>query len=147
MNGWSESNSVFPGQRGFSHVEVLIAVVILAVALVPALTSLQTSILASDIHAEESTLHYRAYGRMEELLATAYPVLEAEALAVGDPAVPTSFSDAPATPDRRLVFLSLYDGDNADTDDDPFTGTDAGLVWLRVEIEGRNIAMQSLKSL
>ncbi len=47
--------------------------------------------------------------------------------------------------DRRLVFISRYDGDNADTDDNPFTGTEADLLWLRVEIEGTASALQALK--
>ena len=34
-----------------------------------------------------------------------------------------------------LVFLSRYDGDNADADDNSFTGTDEGLIWLRVTVE------------
>jgi len=32
--------------------------------------------------------------------------------------------------------LSAYDADNSDGDDDPFTGTDEGLLWVRVAIEG-----------
>ena len=34
-----------------------------------------------------------------------------------------------------VVFLFGYDGDNADADDDSFTGVDDGLMWVRVEIE------------
>ncbi len=48
--------------------------------------------------------------------------------------------------DRRLVFIANYDGDNADTDNDPFTGTDPGLLWVRVEIEGSVAALQALKT-
>jgi hypothetical protein len=28
--------------------------------------------------------------------------------------------------------LSRYDADDADGDDDPFTGTESGLIWVRV---------------
>ena len=43
-----------------------------------------------------------------------------------DPGVP---------PGRLLVYLSLYDGDNADADDNPFTGTDPDLLWIRIDVE------------
>ena len=45
-----------------------------------------------------------------------------------------------------LVYLSLYDGDNADADDDPFTGTDADLLWIRVEIDGSVLSLQTVRA-
>jgi hypothetical protein len=44
------------------------------------------------------------------------------------------------------VFLSRYDGDNADTDNDHFTGTDDGLLWLQVRIAGTGASIESLVS-
>ena len=127
--------------------EMLLAAVILAVALVPMLDTLQTSIWAADAHASEAALQYRLLGRMESVMAESYTALEAEALVVGSPKIPTAYSDPAGTQARRLVFLFGYDGDNADADDDPFTGTDSGLVWVRVEIENTALAMESLKGL
>ena len=49
--------------------------------------------------------------------------------------IPPPYSDAAGTESRRLVFLARYDGDDGDGDKDPFTGTDAGLLWVRVTIE------------
>jgi prepilin-type N-terminal cleavage/methylation domain-containing protein len=135
-------------QAGFSYVEVMVAIALLAIALLPAIDALKVAMLASGQHATTAVQHYRAYGRMEELMTENFGALDAEALAVGSSTVPTSYSDASGTPNRRLVFLSPYDADNADGDDEPFlTGTDPGIVWLRVQIEGSGLALESLKSL
>ena len=72
--------------------------------------------------------------------------MDAAALAAGDATVPTSFSDSAGTNDRRLVYLSRYDGDNADADDDPFTGVDDDLIWVRVAIENSTQALETLTS-
>lgn len=126
-----------PRQSGFSYVEVIVATLLIAIMLVPALEAMQSGIQGSAIHASLADEHYRLGGKMEQTLARPFAELLAAADAVADPAVaiPSPYSDDAATPARRLVFLARYDGDNADADDDPFTGTDAGLLWLRVTIE------------
>lgn len=135
-------------QAGFSYIEVLVAMVLIAIALVPATEALQVAMLGSGQHETTAVQHYRAYGRMEELMTEGFTTLYDESIALGSPTTPSSYSDAPGTPNRRLVFLSPYDVDNADGNDEPFmTGTDPGIVWLRVEIENSAIAFESLKSL
>jgi hypothetical protein len=79
---------------------------------------------------------------MEEVLARSFAELAAEEVAAGG--APSAYSDGAGAPDRRLVLLSRYDGDNADGDDDPFTGKDAGLLWVRVEIEGTDHVLETL---
>ena len=85
---------------------------------------------------------------MEALLAEPYNDLDAEALAVNDPNLPTSYSEIlPPLGGRTLnrqVYLSRYDADNADNDDDFFTGIDAGLLWIRVELEGTGRSLERL---
>ena len=132
-------------QSGLSYVEFLVATVILVVALLPAADTLQVAMRSGEQSEIETERHFRLQSRMEEMLAEAYGILEAEAIAVGDATVPTSFSDAPGVPNRRLVFLALYDGDDADADGDPFTGGDPGLVWIRVVYANSDIALESLK--
>ena len=70
------------------------------------------------------------------------------ASAAGNATTPTSYSDTVTYPDGRQitlqVYLSLYDGDNADTDNDVFSGTDPDLLWLRVAIDGTPYALESL---
>ena len=146
-------------QSGLTYIEVLIAIVLIAVALVPALEALHTGMLGTEIYQATSAEHYAATAKMEELLAEQHGALLSAAAAAGDSLTPSSYSDAPATPNRRLVFLGLYDADNADGDNnlftvldpnldgdnDPFTGF-AGLVWLRVEVEGSITAFESLSA-
>jgi len=146
-------------QIGLTYIEVLIAMVLIALALIPALDALSTGMLGTTIYRSSSAEHYAATSIMEELLAEQHGVLVSAAAAAGDQLTPSSYSDAPATPNRRLVFLGLYDADNADGDNnlftvldpnfdgdnDPFTGF-TGLVWVRVEIEGSITAFESLSA-
>jgi len=131
-------------QAGFSYVEVLVATALVTLSLVPALEALQTGVLGSTTHESVAVIQQRLMAKMGEVLAQPFADLEsAEFVAAG---APTSYSDAPGTPDRRLVLLSRYDGNNADADNDPFTGTDDGLLWVRVEIENSSRALESLST-
>ena len=70
---------------------------------------------------------------------------------------PSTYSDAAGPPDRRLVYVALYDvndadgdGDvftvldeNLDGDNDPYTGY-AGVLWVRVTVEDSVTALESL---
>jgi hypothetical protein len=85
---------------------------------------------------------------MEELLAEPFAALDAAATAAGSRVTPGSYSDTVTFQDGRTVtrnvYLSRYDSDNADGDADPFTGTEADLLWLRVEIG--DTALETLRS-
>jgi len=131
---------------GFSYVEVLVATVLIAVALVPAIEALAPGIQGADIHRSQAGQHYHLTGKLEEVLAEPFVALDDEAQTVADPSTATAYSDAGGSTDRRLVFLSRYDADNADTDNDFFTGVDDGLIWVRIEIAGTKQFIESLVS-
>ncbi len=131
-------------QVGASYVEVLIAAILIIVALVPMTETLRGAGESAHIQQQATTRHFRLTARLEELLAEPFVALEAAATAAGSSTVPTAYSDPVGTGDRRLVFLALYDADDEDADGDPFTGADAGLMWVRVEIEDTALAMESL---
>ena len=134
-------------QTGLSYIEILIATVLVAVALVPAIEALHPAIQGSGIHETEVSLHYHLMGRLERVLAEPFVSLDAEAQALADPTtISATYSDAAASNNRRLVFLSRYDADNADSDNDPFTGIDEGLIWIRVEVENTSHALETLLS-
>ena len=118
--------------------ELLVATLLIAIMLVPALDAMQSGIQGSGIHTQLAQNQYRMISKMEQTLALSFGELLAQADLVADPKVliPAPFSDAAGTESRRLVYLARYDGDDADGDKDPFTGTDTGLLWLRVTIEG-----------
>ena len=129
---------------GASYTEVLVAVAVLAIALVPAVEALRTGLSAGQIHADSVAHHYLVVGKVEEVLAEDFGDLDAEALAAGSPTVATAYSDGAGSDPQRLVYLARYDGDDADADGDPFTGGDEGLLWLRVEIAGGPHAIETL---
>ena len=139
-----KQNVPFFPQRGWSYVEVLVATVLLALALVPALEAMQTALLGAAVHEEHAIHQQRLASRLEQILAQPFSDLDAAASAAGSEAVPSTYSDSAGTKGRRLVFLSRYDGDNADGDDKPFTDTDAGLLWVKVEIENSVIGLETL---
>ena len=133
-------------QSGLTLVEVLVAMALLAVLLVPTMRALQTGIVGADVHSDIAASHFRLTSRLEELLAEPFVDLSDAAIAAGAPTTATSLSDVAGPPGRLLVYLSLYDGDNADADSDPFTGTDADLLWIRVDIEDTVHTLETIRA-
>ncbi|MDH3420875.1 MAG: hypothetical protein OEM78_15510, partial [Gammaproteobacteria bacterium] len=123
------------GQLGLSYAETLLAVVVLAVALVPALETLDTAFTGARVSETVIGWQQALATRMEDVRAQPYGDLDAAATAAGSETTPSSYSDPSGGPDRVLVFLARYDGDNADADNNPFTGADPGLLWVRVAVE------------
>ena len=134
------------GQLGISYIEVLIAVVLIAISLVPMSDAVRTATIGTNIQEETAVQQLHLVAMLENVLAEPFSSLEAAATAAGSESVLTIYSDSSGSTNRRLVFLSLYDGDNADTDDDHFTGTDQGLMWVRVEIEDSARSIETLTS-
>jgi len=136
-----------PYHYGFSYIEILIATFLIAITLVPAINSLQTGIQSTGTHRSTLENHLNLKSKMEDVLAQSFTALDTEAQLIGDPTIASLvYSDAVGTPNRRLVYLSRYDGDNLDGDNDPFTGKDPGLIWVRVEIEATPDSLQTLTS-
>jgi hypothetical protein len=133
-------------QSGFSHVESLIAIVLLVLCLAPAVQSLTTGTVAAGAAASAAADELYLRGKLEEVLAQTFVSLDAAATAAGSPTIPTSYSDASDATRRRLVYLSRYDGNNSDGDNNPFTGTDARLLWVSVEIAGTVQRLMTLTS-
>jgi prepilin-type N-terminal cleavage/methylation domain-containing protein len=136
----------FRKEYGLTLVEVLVTVVLLGIVLIPAMRALQTGVVGADVHGDVAASHYRLTSRLEELLAEPFVDLSDAAIAAGAPTTATTYSEAAGQPGRLLVYLSLYDGDNADADNDPFTGTDPDLLWLRVDIEDSVHTLQTIRA-
>jgi hypothetical protein len=144
-------------QGGATYLEVLIAALLLAIVLVPAIEALHTGILGTTINTEASNRHYAAVARTEEVLAEPYTLLLAAAGTAGNYKTPTSYSDASGTPDRLLVYIGRYDADDEDNDGNPFTVPDPdadgdgdpytnydGLLWVRTEVEDSITTLETL---
>lgn len=128
-------------QSGLSYIEVLIATILVAVSLVPAVEALRGGIFGASVHEAAASDHYHLKALMEEVLAEPYALLDAAALAAGNETTPTSYSDAAGTSRRRLVFLSRYDAGTGS-----FTATDTGLLWVRIDFESRSGELETLNA-
>jgi type II secretory pathway pseudopilin PulG len=133
-------------QAGFSYMELLVATLLIVIMLVPALEAMQSGIQGSGVHTQLAQNQYRMISKMEETLALPFAQLLEQADLVADPTVliPAPYSDTAGTEFRRLVYLARYDGDNADGNDNPFNGTDEGLLWLRVTIEDSQRSLETV---
>jgi hypothetical protein len=133
---------------GLTYVEVLIAMVLIAVTLIPAMDALRPAAAGAGFNETRTIRHYHLTAMLEEVLASPFAELDAEAVDISDPTVASvNYSDPVAQADRRLVYLSRYDADNADGNGNPFdAGMDEGLLWVRVEIEGTDQAIEGLTS-
>ncbi len=125
-------------QSGISYLEVLVATLVVALTLVPALEALEVGVRGSGIYEQEARLHLHAFAKLEEVLAEPFSALALESAAAGGG--PTSYSDAAGSPDRRLVFLSGYDADGS-------PGDDPGILHVRVEVEATSHVLETLTSL
>ena len=132
-------------QQGFSYVEVLIASVLIAVALVPAMDALQSGMLSASVHQTLTRQYYLQVRKMEELQAEPFILLLAAAKTAANSSTAGTYSDAAGTADRNLVYIALYDADanpftitdaDKDADNDPYTGDTANLLWIKVMTEG-----------
>ena len=119
-------------QRGFSYVEVLLSVVLLAVLLVPALESLQSAI-AGNANAALVGRHLALQDKMERVLSRPFADLYTQTYAPGGnttTSVSASLSDAAGTPQRRNVVLYRYDASAK-----ALSAADTGLVFVAVYYE------------
>ena len=122
-------------QTGAAYVEILIAVLLISVSLVPALESLSNAARNATLNESAILRQFQINALMEDVLAETFVSLELAATVAGGPQVPTSYSDPAGNTDRRVVYIARYDADDVDSDGDPFTGTDDNLLWVRVETE------------
>jgi len=128
-------------QNGFTYVEVVLSVVLLAVLLVPALQALQSGIsggITPTLAASAPNLR----AKMEEVLTVPFAKLYAETYppGVNTNTVNATYSDA-AGPSRRVVVLYRYDSATK-----ALSNNDTGLLFISVyyESEGSATALNTL---
>lgn len=132
-------------ESGLSYIEVLIAVVLIALALVPMMEALGPGLQGSQIHRDRAEVHFALSGKLEQVLAESFDDLDAAATAAGDFTVATTYSDLAADV-PHAVFIWRWDVDNADADDDPFTGGEDDILWIRVATVDDLTELQTLVS-
>jgi type II secretory pathway pseudopilin PulG len=153
LQGYSRRGLALPaGDRGFSYVEILVAIVLIAVCLIPALKSLSPAFFGIMEREKLGSNYLAVRSKLEEVLAASYRDLEIAAQDAGGPLVPSSLSEpAYMTSDGRQivlqVYLSGYDADNADGDNNRFTGTDEGILWVKVQVDGSPESLETFTSM
>jgi Tfp pilus assembly protein PilE len=130
--------------RGYSHVEVLVSVVLLGVLLVPALEALQTGITTNQ-GAALAARHAALRDKMERVLAKPFYELYVETYTPSGntPSASAKFSDLAGADNRRNVVVYRYDpAANART------ANDTGVLFVAVyyESDGPNAALSTLLS-
>lgn len=126
---------------GSAYLEVLVALVLVVMALVPALQALQSAVRGSSIVGEVAARDALLRAKMEEVLAKPFDMVNAETFLSGGnttTSVSAALSD-PSSPDRRIVILYRTDGSAV-------SNSDTGLVRVRVAWEGGGTALETLKS-
>ena len=133
-------------QSGITYVEVLVSVVLIAVLLVPAIEGLTPGIQASSINQFNTQAHYILLGKLEMLHTESFNTLDSAATNAGSFTTPTSYSDTSGNSIDHYVYIWRYDVDNADADNDVFTGGEEDLLWLRVALTDDSKSFETLVS-
>jgi hypothetical protein len=131
-------------QRGFYYVGALLAVMLMAILLVPALQALHGAILGNAVSGKLGARQLSLRGKMEEVLSQPFGALYADTYLGGgntSTSVSARFSDASGANQRRLVVLYRFDQVG-----DALTAGDSGLLYVSVyfEAEGGAGALTTL---
>ena len=130
-------------ERGITYLEILIAITLIAIALVPMMNSLQTGLQGAALHKTKVEVLHVLTGELEQVLVEPFDDLDAAATAAGAHTTPTTYSDATATVPFN-IFIWRYDVDNADSDGDVFTGGEDDLLWVKVELLDASESLETL---
>lgn len=132
-------------QAGLSYIEVMVATLLLVVALVPMMDSLRPGLQGAQIHRDQAEVNFALSGKLEQVLAEPFDDLDTAATVAGDFKIATTYSDL-ATSVPHEVFIWRWDVDNADADDDEFTGGEDDILWIRVATVDGLTELQTLIS-
>ena len=132
-------------QNGVSYVELLVATILIAIALVPMMNSLQAGLQGTSLFQKKSQAHHVLIGNLEQVLAEPFNDLDSAATAAGTYTSPTTYSDLAASIPFN-VFIWRYDVNNADSDNNEFTGGEEDLLWVKVSLVDSGQSIETLIS-
>ena len=132
-------------QKGVSYIELLVATILIAIALVPMMNSLQAGLQGASLFQKKSQSHYVLIGNLEKVLAEPFDDLDSAATAAGAYTSPTTYSES-AAPIPFNVFIWRYDVDNADSDNNEFTGGEEDLLWVKVSLVDNGQSLETFIS-
>lgn len=139
--------------RGFSYIEALVALIILSVALIPAIDALKVgfSAIRQDVSLDSNGVeinvsdHQALINKMEALRALIHGTSLGQ-LANSPSGTSTAhgtLSDPLGTEPRCLVYTSWYKPEGITTAD-RFVSSNTGLLWIKVQISGKDAELVSL---
>jgi type II secretory pathway component PulJ len=138
---WNKSTLVFWHRwRGFAHIEVLVAVVLLGVLLAPAMDALSNAIRGSSAPLAKRQLDLR--NKMEEVLRQPFNSLYTHVSQAGNnTSINEKYSDPPEALDRRVVVMYRCKAETGN-----WTPTDTGLLLISVyyQADGSATALTTL---
>ena len=129
------------GATGLAYIEVMVALVVVVIALVPALNAMQLGLRGSQWLGAIAVRDTSLRGKMEEVMARPFDTLNAETFLSGGnttTSVSSALSDV-AGAERRIVILYRTDGSAV-------SASDTGLVRVRVAYEAGGTALETLRS-
>lgn len=141
LNLWwhNEAPTMVARTKGYTYLEVLVALLVFAIALVPAMEAMQSSLggirqsgaatTTRDVSDEQAAIN-----KMERLLA-----LDTATLSASPSGVSTAhgtLSDASTTVPRCLVYTSWYKPEEALEADRFVSVSTSKLLWVKVAVEG-----------
>ena len=127
-------------QHGLSYTEVLIAIALVALIAWPTAQSIQTSLAVAQQSVDDTTFRFAMLSLVETTLASDYASLEQRA---GTQSAPI-LSEPLGANDTLDLYIAPWDIDNADFDDDPGTGVDDDVLWIRVALRNRPLSFETL---
>ncbi len=132
-------------QTGLTYVEVMVATVLIALMLVPAMEALMPGINASAFHKQRAEAQYILKDKMEYVLSESFDKLDTAATDAGSYNTATSYSDITGSFPHK-VYIWRYDVDNADSDNNVFTDGEDDLLWIRIAGQNGQLAFETLRS-
>ncbi len=132
------------GQAGFSLIELVLAVLIMGIALVPILESLGSTFDPAASGEAQVLLTNAARGKMEEVLAMPYTDVLVSGAVTPSPLLSDAVSILGQTVTRN-VYVVLYDGDG-DGDGTPEVSGLPDPDLKKITVQVGNLRIQTLKS-
>ena len=90
-------------QRGFGYIEALVAVVLLAIAIVPALDALSNATRGAPTADRDDDLWQAVANKLSDVAGARFDDLDAAATAAGSATTATTLSDATTTTPRVMI--------------------------------------------
>ena len=129
-----------PAASGFSYVEVVLALLLLVIGIVPAVNAVRDSLAAPQIAQAAAQALQCVKNHMEKVIAEPYRKLS-NAHALFNVAVPAYSLPADAQCAAREVFITYYDPDAVAP---YFVAIDKGLLLVRVATPGSAMTFSTL---